>query len=89
LSGGIIMKSFFNLFLQWYRSRRCDVAFNYCVGTPWPDVIPSFQYRNSLCIYSHEKQIQYGTMEDARGFLKFVDERTERKNHIYMLVMVQ
>lgn len=59
--------------------------FSYCVGKPWNSKNP-----NSICVYTYHNSIHYGTMEDAKNFLKFVEVREGgKKYNIYKLVKIK
>lgn len=49
--------------------------FNYVVATPWPTT-PWPSEPKALAAYMHyNSQVNYGTLEDAKGFLEYVKQQ--------------
>ncbi len=62
-------------------------TFSYSVGRPWP-VDYANPYVTNINAYMHGGQVFHGTMDEAEGFLQYVDRQTGEQNQIYKLVPV-
>ena len=45
--------------------------FNYVVAAPWPES------EGSLCVYSYQGEVKFGTQAAAEGFLKYVQQTVQ------------
>lgn len=53
-----------------------EPKFNFVVARPWKKDDP-----DNLCIYAFGGEVQRGTLEDARGFLEYVQSREQSEQY--------
>ena len=59
--------------------------FSYVVGRPWHDG----DDRRGVCAYTYFGEVQHGTLNSAKDFLNYAEEKSGVKHYIYRLVRLE
>jgi hypothetical protein len=54
-----------------------DEKFNFCVGHYWEG------NEGEIAVYAYHSEVHYGTMKEAKRFLKYVKKQSDHKYQIF------